>query len=139
MNKPCGLVRRLAAAFYDALLVIALLIFATALLLPITHGQAIEVANGYYRLYLLLIAFCYYAWCWTHGGQTVGMRAWRVRVCKPSGESIGLDQALIRFLAAPLSLAALGLGFAWSLFDRRGRTWHDLLSASILVVLPRRR
>jgi uncharacterized RDD family membrane protein YckC len=67
------------------------------------------------------------------------MRAWRVRVQRYDGKPITWWQALLRFLIAFVSWGALGLGFLWSLYDKRKRTWHDIYSESVLVVIPKER
>jgi uncharacterized RDD family membrane protein YckC len=135
---PCSLLRRLGAIVYDALLLLALLFIATIPVLIINHGHPVAAADPLYQGYLLLVSFLFFGWFWTHGGQTLGMRAWRVRVQNKDGKSITWLQALLRFLAALVSWAALGLGFLWSLLDRDRQTWHDRFSESVLVVLPKR-
>ena len=134
--SPPGLLRRLGAALYDGLLMLSLLFFATFPLLLLTGGQAIEPSNRLYGAYLLLVAFVYFAWPWTHGGQTLGMRTWRFRVCRLDGGSITWLQALGRFTAAILSWVPLGAGFLWSLVDVERRSWHDLLSKTKLETVP---
>jgi len=126
------LMRRLAAMFYDGLLLTGLLFVASV---PVTllHGGAFANGNMIFRLYLLAIIFIYLGWQWTHGGQTLGMKAWHLRAV--SGHQAPLDWRLsgLRFLAALLSTAALGLGYVWLLFDRDRLTWHDRLSGTRLV------
>ena len=127
-----GLLRRLAAVAYDAFLLFALLFVATALLLPFSGGQAISSSNGLYPLYLLAVSYLYFTWCWTHGGQTIGMRAWHIRVRAARGAPVAWKEATVRYLAALLSWAACGAGFLWSAVDRERRTWHDRLSRTTL-------
>jgi len=129
-----GLLRRIAAMVYDSLLLFGVLYLATSLLLAFNDGEAIAPGNALYSVYLLVVAYLYFAWFWTHGGRTLGMRAWHLRLTREEGGDVGWGQALARFAAAILSFAAAGLGFAWSLADRERRTWHDLLSRSRLVV-----
>lgn len=69
--------------------------------------------------------------------MTLGMQAWRLRVQTRSGHSITLRQSLVRYLVAWLSLAALGLGYLWILFDAERRSWSDIASGTRVVVLPR--
>ncbi len=76
-------------------------------------------------LYLLIATFLFFGGIWTHGGQTIGMRAWRIRVVRRDGERLRWRDAAVRFLGAIVSWGALGLGFLWSLFDRDQLTWHD--------------
>lgn len=134
-----GLIRRLAAILYDSLLLLAVLFIATALILPLTGGEAVRAGHPLFMTYIFLVAFFFYAWFWTHGGQTLGMRAWRLRVVRYDGGPISLWQALLRYLVAFVSWGALGLGFLWSLVDREKLTWHDRYSQTKLVVTPKTR
>jgi uncharacterized RDD family membrane protein YckC len=86
---------------------------------------------------LLLAAFLFFGWFWTRGGQTLGMRAWRLKVVDEQGRSLTWLLALRRFAAAAFSWTALGAGFWWAIFDREKRAWHDRLSGTHLVVLPK--
>jgi len=124
--------------FYDSLLLIALWFIATLLLLPFTQGEAVKPENPYYQLYLLTVTFLFFGWFWTHGGQTLGMRAWRFHVQQADGNTITWPQALIRFIGAIISWLCAGLGFIWILFDGENQAWHDKLSKTYLVMRPKR-
>ena len=137
--QPCGLFRRLAAIFYDSLLLGALWMGATFPLLFLTHGEAIHAGNPAYTAYLLVIGWAFFGWFWTRGGQTLGMRAWRFEVQTTSGRPLGWRLASGRYAAAVLSWLALGLGFIWQWIDRDGLAWHDRLSGTRLIVLPKGR
>ena len=151
-----GLFRRLAVLVYDALIMLAVLFLATALALPVMHGEAVPAESPLFQLYLLAVMFLYLGWFWTHAGQTVAMRAWRLRVVDVDGAAIGWGQALRRFVAALLpmlpGLLWLGLsderdnrmvmaaiivpwlgGFLWVAVDRQKRALHDILSATRMV------
>ena len=130
-EKP-GFFRYMAAIFYDAFLVIALFFLATALLLPLNDGEAIQ-SSLLYPLYLLCVGFIFYGWFWTHGGQTLGLRAWKLRLITDEQQDISWKQALIRYLTACCSWLVFGLGFFWRIGQKDGKTWHDLSSKSTLV------
>jgi uncharacterized RDD family membrane protein YckC len=66
------------------------------------------------------------------------MRPWRLKVLGTDGRVAPARTLWLRYAVATLSLAAGGLGFAWSLVDRERRTWHDLASGTVLVRLPPR-
>lgn len=137
-HQPCGLLRRLAAALYDAIIVVALLFIATVPVVLVTGG-AMEDSLAFrigLRIYLLAVAFAFFGGFWHFGGQTLGMRSWRVRVVHVDGTRVGWREAAIRFGVAILSWAALGLGFLWSLVDRDCRTWHDVASGTRLIRSP---
>jgi len=144
-----GLVRRLAAIFYDSLLCIALLMVTTLCyklvqmaflgeekLRSLSDSGALD-GDPWLRSLLLLVLFAFFAKFWTHGGQTLGMQVWGVRVQNADGSAIDLWQALLRFFFAAVSWLCLGLGFFWSLWDKERRTWHDRYSGTVLVQLPK--
>jgi uncharacterized RDD family membrane protein YckC len=128
MNKP-GFLRLSAAMFYDLLLLVAILFFATLLALPFNQGKAFE-GQFIYPIYLVAVSFLFYGWFWTHGGQTLGLKSWKIKLISEKEQAITWQQALIRFVTAILSWSCLGLGFLWALFDKQNRTWHDILSKS---------
>lgn len=122
--------RRLASAFYDGLIAVALAIFATALLLPATGGEAIPSGSWGYRIYLLGIMGGFFALSWSRGGQTPGMRAWRLRVTDTDGSPIGFFHASGRYLAAWVAWLPLAAGVIWMLVDREHLAWHDRISGT---------
>lgn len=126
--------RRLAAAVYDLLLVLALLMLMTWLVILARRGSPYDPGSLWYRLSLLVVWWGYFAWSWTRAGQTVGMRAWRFVIRNAEGELPTLSQASVRFAAAWLSAIPFGLGYLYSLIDREGLTWHDRLSKTRLTM-----
>ncbi|MFI3184978.1 MAG: RDD family protein [Methylococcaceae bacterium] len=131
VSRP-GLLRRLTVILYDLLLLIALFFVATALVLPLNAGQAFTARQFFFPLYLLLVSFLFYAWFWTHGGQTLGLRAWKIKLLTLDRKPISWKQALLRFIFAILSWSFFGLGFLWILIDKNQRSWHDHLSKTAL-------
>lgn len=131
-----GLWRRLAAIFYDSWLVAALW------LLGATGDYFIQTALGTgeaplrlpLQLYLLAAPVVFFGWFWTHGGQTLGMRAWRLKLLARDARPVTWRQALVRFAGAWLSLLALGLGYLWVWIDGEHQAWHDRLSGTRLVM-----
>jgi uncharacterized RDD family membrane protein YckC len=133
-----GLFRRLAALFYDLLLIVAVLMTVTWLLLPLTRGAAItqESVGAFeylYRALLLGLVFFYFGFSWTRAGETVGMLAWKIRVVRHDGALLRWRDVLLRLVAATLSWLPAGLGYFWMLIDREHLTWHDRLSRTRVV------
>ena len=146
-----GLGRRLAAMFYDFLLCTALLIVTTfiyklimmgfigeAKMRELTETGALD-GDPLLSTILLFVLFAFFAKFWTHSGQTLGMQVWGVRVQNADGTAISLWQALLRFMVSIGSWLCLGLGFIWSVLDKRKRTWHDMYSDSQLVRIPKQK
>jgi uncharacterized RDD family membrane protein YckC len=133
-STPAGFARRLGAMAYDLLLLIAILMVASA---PFVVAAGSTSGSGWkrfvFQLYLLAIIFVYYGWFWVRSGQTLGMLTWKLRVVATDGSAITWRHALKRFAAAGLSLACLGFGFFWIIADRRRLAWHDRLSSTRVV------
>ncbi len=140
-----GFLRRMAAILYDSMLVGALLLMAIALVvipLDLVFGtQNLDIAslryNPFYLAYLFCVMAGFHILFWMRGGQTLGMRAWRVRVVRNDGLGLSFRDAVLRYLSAILSWALFGLGFLWILVDRDGLAWHDRISKTRLVLIEK--
>jgi uncharacterized RDD family membrane protein YckC len=117
--------RRLAALGYDLLLVTALVFCFTLVVLAVRLGAAVPPGSWWFPLSVVGVAMAYFCGFWVHGGQTVGMRAWRIRVVCDDGSSLGWLRAAARFAAALVAALPAGLGLWWGLFDDNLRGWHD--------------
>jgi uncharacterized RDD family membrane protein YckC len=137
-SPPAGLLRRLAAIVYDSLLIAALLMVVTLAAMLVVGPDALAPAPAWYPALLLLSWFVFFGWFWTHGGATLGMKAWHLRVQRADGAALDWRLAALRFATAGLSFATLGLGFAWMLIDQERRTLHDRLSKTRVVVIKAR-
>ena len=130
---------------YDTLLVLPLIMASVALFMgartllglgPAADGT-VQLNPYIVQLIALLSAMVFFSAFWLSRGQTLGMQAWRIKLVNISGGAPTLLQAIIRCLAALLSAACFGLGYLWCLVDRNGRYWHDYLSGTQLVLLPK--
>lgn len=136
-GKPAGLFRRLAASVYDLLLLAGLLMLCGLVVVGLRAGKPVPPGTLWFQLLLLAVTGTFYAGFWSHGGQTLGMRSWRLRVERCDGRPLSAADAARRFAAALVSLLPAGLGFWWMLFDREQRTWYDRLSDTRVVLEPK--
>ncbi|UXI67911.1 RDD family protein [Tahibacter amnicola] len=127
---------RAAAAVYDLLPLLAIL-FATGAIAQAVTGGTLDPHALLFRLALLAVIVAYYAVSWRRGGQTIGMRAWRLRVTRADGGPLDWSTCLLRFAVSLVSTAAVGLGFLWCLVDRDRRAWHDIAAGTRVVRLPK--
>lgn len=142
VTTPASPWLRLAAIAYDLFPLAGLWMLTAAAALFAVHGD-VDVAHpsALYRttlqVALLGVSAAYFVVSWARGGQTIGMRAWRMRVVDEGGRPLTWGRALLRFAVALASAAVGGLGFLWCFVDARGRAWHDLAARSVLVRIPR--
>ena len=128
-----GLARRAGSILYEALLLTALLFIFTWIFL--FFGRMLEPALARHLLqaWLLVLTGSYFIFCWTHSGQTLPMKTWRIRVVTRDGGALSVSVALRRYLLALISLGACGLGFVWALVDKDRQFLHDRLAGTRLV------
>lgn len=138
--EPASFGRRLGAIFYDSMLYGITVLLVGSIIASIAghlFGQEL-IASGslFSRLLFILqigLLFALFGWSWTHGGQTIGMRAWKIRVVTNDGYQLNWQQAFFRFVSAFVSLLAAGVGFLIALFDPNKLGWHDRFSRTRLV------
>jgi uncharacterized RDD family membrane protein YckC len=135
---PAPLHLRLAALVYDLFPLAALWMATAGVFLLAAHGEvdAAHPPMAYrfgLRLALLAVTAGYFVLSWSRGGQTIGMRAWRIRITALDGGALPWPRALLRFIVALLSLGMVGIGFLWCLIDLKRRAWHDLAARSACV------
>ena len=123
--EPASVWRRLAALSYDLLLLTALLFAFTLLVVTVRLGTPVPPGTWWFELSLLAVAMLFFCGFWVHGGQTVGMRAWRIRIVRADGTALTWPRAAARFALGVVAAAPAGLGLWWSVFDTDKRAWHD--------------
>ncbi len=141
------LIKILAALVYDSLIIMALAMAYGAIYIGVKYsvlsatelpvGERAQMeTEGLVGLLLLIEAFYWFFWC--RGGQTLGMKAWRLQtVDASSGGSVSILQAMVRGLIGPFSLLIFGLGYAFRSLHKQKRSWHDLASNTKVIQLPK--
>ncbi|MFT6734255.1 MAG: putative RDD family membrane protein YckC [Polaribacter sp.] len=150
MNQPATQVtlatfwKRLFAWVYDllgalgifvlALVISQLFIYLVSLLFNedfnrLDKAFITDILRG---IYLFVCVQFYYVWCWVKGGQTVGMKTWRLQVYKVNGELLSYKEAYLRSF-----LSLIGLSTLWSIVDNENRGLQDIAVGSRVIELPK--
>lgn len=138
---------RLLSLFYDMWPMVALWMLLSFVFVSVYgmagHGDRATIPP-FSPLQWLLWVCCWLATgayaviSWRRGGQTLAMRAWRLRLVGASGVAPGWRQLCLRYAVGTVSLALGGLGFWWAWVDRDRLTWHDRASGTRLIRLPKK-
>ena len=86
-----------------------------------------------FQLYLIAVTMAYFVYCWAHGGQTLPMKTWHIRLVTHHGDAISVRTGIYRYLFALLGIGLVGLGLIWALFDRERQFLHDRLAGTKIV------
>ena len=127
-----ALFRHLVIIIYDLLLLFSILLLATFIIVALNNGTAIGPGNPFFIAYLFIVSFIFYGWFWTHGGQTLGMRSWKVTLYSQTGRVISWQQAMLRFAISIIAWLALGIGIWWQYCGKNNQSWPDQASGTYL-------
>ncbi|MDT7835257.1 RDD family protein [Aquabacterium sp. OR-4] len=148
--------RRLAAFVYEGVLLFGVLMMAGLVYGSLTQQRHALQGRVGLQLFVFAVLGLYFVWFWTHGGQTVAMKAWHLRLVDAQGAPLGLLRALTRYLLSWLwfvpALLALWLsglhgggvsfgmllagvlGYAALAFLRPdGQYWHDAVCGTRVI------
>lgn len=142
-----GFFKRIAAIVYDFLVVVTLAMLVTAINLMLVHlltSYELLALNGmepsqylnaqwWFQLELVMAIWLFYAWFWYDGGQTIGMRAWRLKVESDSEDPLTLKRTMLRALYALFGLGNLWVFFTWN----NKQALQDKLTKTRVVVLSK--
>lgn len=132
--------RILGSVIYDTLIIMGLLMIAGFIAVGIhklVTGQDTLEHSPVFQAYLLLVIALYFLYFWKRAGQTVGMKAWSIKLVNLADQPLSYQQLIIRWLVAIPAYACLLLGVLWQYWSRDGLNWHDKASNTKLVFMPK--
>jgi len=130
---PLGFWRRIVCLLYEFLILLAIIFIASFIFHLVFRDAGASYFRPLYQFYLLLVMGYYFIWFWTHGGQTLAMQTWKMRIVTSEGQKLDNRKATIRYLLAVMGILFLGAGFLWALIDREHQYLHDRLAGTRLV------
>ncbi|WP_028292932.1 RDD family protein [Oceanobacter kriegii] len=142
-NYPtASLIRCIAALSYDALVLLGTFLVLGLILVGVTAaatgGEPLgELPRPVVYSMIFCMCFFYYSTSWRRGGQTIGMKAWRIKLVTEDGTPVRLSHCMLRTGIGFFSLMVFGIGYFWALIDKRGRSWHDMASLTHQVYIPK--
>ena len=142
--------RRLASMLYESILLFGVAFIAAYLFLALTQSKhpIPSPMRQVFQAYMFTVIGAYFVWCWRHGGQTLPMKTWKMRLVDDAGKALSLPRAWWRdtlgWLGMLPALALYEIGFkwglalallplAWGLFDSDRQFLHDRLAHTRIV------
>ena len=116
---------------YESLLLFAVAFFAAWLFFFASGGR--DATAGWLRYalqaFIVVVFAAYFLRSWLRGGQTLAMKAWKIRLV-----DVTPRKAILRFFYA-LLLVPTGIAVLWTLFDKERQFLHDRLAGTRLVLV----
>lgn len=130
--------KHFAAFIYDVFPIAGIFLLTSLIVLLVRNGVEVERYSLWFTTVLLAEVALYYIYSWKLGGQTLGMRAWKIKIIpnKSNQHQLTWGQAIARFFVGILSTALLGLGLFWKILSQSNRSWMDLVSGSDTQNIP---
>ena len=125
--------RRTLCLIYDFLLFLAIWFVASLIFIMIVQDTNFAYFKPIYQFYSLSVIGIYFIWFWTHGGQTLAMQTWKMRVVAKNGSALSMKQAITRYIFAVIGITSFGIGIIWALFDRDHQFLHDRLAGTRII------
>jgi uncharacterized RDD family membrane protein YckC len=133
MPATPGTLRRLAAMAYELLLLVGVLFASTCLFLIVTQSLDEQWRRPLLQITEFIVCGIYFIWLWRHGGQTLAMKTWRVRLVSVNGGAVSMRSALARYMLAWILIPLGGIGIWWALVDPDRQFLYDRLAGTRLV------
>ena len=132
MSTTPGLPRRLASMVYEAILLFAVGFFAAWVFFFASGGRDATAGAPRHllQLFIVVVFAAYFLWSWLRSGQTLAMKAWKIRLV-----GVTPKKALLRFVLALVLVPSL-VSLVWSLFDPERQFLHDRLAGTRLTKVP---
>jgi uncharacterized RDD family membrane protein YckC len=135
MVQNASLIKRLAASFYELLSLVALWLLCTFVFVLLVVNVDPVLERLFLQLTLWLIAGAYFIACWVMTGQTLAAQAWKIKLVNAENKTLSVQQALLRYVLATVSVISFGFGLLWAVIDKDQLFLHDRLLKTRLVVL----
>lgn len=119
---------------YESMLLLAVVFLAGFIFVGLTHGAPTGWVKLAFQLYLVGVVAAYFIWFWLHGGQTLAMKTWHLRLVGIDGQPVVMRQAALRFLVAVPGVLS-GASVLWALFDRDRQFLHDRLAKTKIILI----
>jgi uncharacterized RDD family membrane protein YckC len=138
MNKT-PIWKHFAAFLYDVFPILGIFIMTSLIVMFIKQGEIVDQHTLWFDTLIALELALYYIYSWKVGGQTIGMRAWHIKIVPNNVNQTNLSwaQAIIRFFIGTLSTILCGAGLFWKIVSNNNQSWMDISSQTKTIALDK--
>ncbi len=122
-NLKSKLWKHIAALIYDIFPILGLFLVTSLIMVVIRGGDEVAPKTLWFQLMLLAEFYLYFSYSWKKGGQTLGMRAWKIGI--ENYQQLTWIDVTLRLITGLVSTVLLGLGLWSRIWDKQQQTWMD--------------
>ena len=121
----------MACFVYEGVLLFGVVMIAGYLFSSLTQQRHALIGRHGLQAFLFIVLAIYFVWFWSHGGQTVAMRAWQIRVVDMGGRPLSQARGLARYVLGYLWFAPALLWLWMSGLSGAGDSFGILLTGVV--------
>jgi len=125
--------KHLASLIYDIFPILGILLSTSLVLVLLRGGKEVEPLTFWFQLLLCFEVYFYFSYSWKKGGQTIGMRAWKIGIA--NYQTLTWTQVTLRFFSGLLSVCLLGAGLWYRYINSDKLTWMDMACGQTVIDL----
>jgi uncharacterized RDD family membrane protein YckC len=124
--------KHFAAFIYDVFPILGIFLLTSLFVALVRKGDIVEPHTFWFSFLIFFELAGYYIYSWKVGGQTLGMRAWKMKIIpnQVNQATLTWTQAFLRFMVGMVSFLLLGSGLFWKFFTKNNHSWMDNISHS---------
>jgi uncharacterized RDD family membrane protein YckC len=116
---------------YESMLLFGVVFISGWLFSTLLQQRHALYLRGFLQDWLFVVIGFYFVWFWTHRGQTLAMKTWRIRLVTSEGRDLKVFRALGRYLLAWFWVLP-GLALAWLI---GAKSWALVLIPAANILL----
>ncbi|WKB52735.1 RDD family protein [Eleftheria terrae] len=135
--------RRLAAFVYEGVLLFGVVMLGGLLFSPLVQQRHALQMRHELQIFMFVLLGLYFVWFWSHGGQTLAMKTWHIRLLRRDGTPVGPGRATLRFLASWVWFLPSTAAIAWMGWHGKAQVFGVIAGwvlayAALALLHPRR-
>ena len=125
--------KRIASTIYDLFLLLGVWFLVGSIALGVKYlfvGEVTSLNPNFGMALVILSAWSFYGYFWTHGGKTLGMAVWKFEIYSLDNNKINLKQISVRFFFNLMTFLLAGLPLIMMYFSKKNLSISDSLSGT---------
>ncbi|TDR20787.1 RDD family protein [Marinicella litoralis] len=127
--------KHVAALIYDIFPILGIFLVTSLIFVLLRTGKEVEPETLWFQLLLFFEVYLYFTYSWKKGGQTIGMKAWKIGIL--NHHKLTWQAVTLRFITGIFSTLLLGAGLWLRISNSKNLTWMDMACGQPVIDLTK--